>query len=103
MQLTILFETFDGHDLFAGHAANLSDAGTRRLSVDKHGARAALTLAASVLAARQVEIVAQHAEQTRRRIYIGCHPLSVDVECGDSGHKDLPCFELSENRDWLEE
>src|SRR5258708_3250215 len=89
MQLTILFETFDGRDLFTSGAANLSDAGTRRLSIDKHGAGAALTLAASVLASRQVEIVAQHAEQTRRRIHIGCHLLSVDVECGDSGHKDL--------------
>src|ERR1700686_4619478 len=87
MQLAIFLKSFDGRDLLAARPTSLSDAGTRRLAIQQHGARAALPLAAAVLAAGQVEIIAQHAKQTRCRIDVQRHLLSVNIERGDSGHK----------------
>ena len=53
---------------FCAHAAHARDAGALGLAVDQHRAGAALPLAAPVLAARQVEMLAQHGEQAGLRI-----------------------------------
>ena len=53
MQLAILFESFDGNDLFTRGATNLRSARTDRLPIEQHRACTALTFAATVLTARQ--------------------------------------------------
>src|SRR5262249_37826767 len=68
MKTSVFFEAFDGDDLFAGGRAYGCDAGTRRLSVDQHRARSALAFAASVFAARQVQIFAQNREEASARV-----------------------------------
>src|SRR6266436_1062883 len=86
MQAAIFLETLDGRDQFARGAPDLRNAGSRRLPVKQHRARAALSFATAVLAAGQVQIVTQHAEQTRGGIHIGDHFLAVHIERGDSAH-----------------
>ena len=70
MEPSVLRETLDRDDLLARGLGQRRLAGRRRLPVEEHGARAALSLAAAVLGAGQVEPVAEDGEErlVRRRV-----------------------------------
>ena len=61
-------------------AASRVDARARRLAVDEHRARAALPFAAAVLAAGQVEVVAQDREQAVARLAVDLVRPAVDAQ-----------------------
>ena len=60
------------------------------LAVDEDGAGAAAALAAAVLAAGQVEVVAEDAEQGAFRVGVEGVSGAVDVEQFDVGHEGDP-------------
>src|ERR1043165_1528387 len=60
MQISVAFEAFDGSDLLAGGASYLRDARAHWLSIEQDCAGAALSLAATVLTAGEMEIVPQY-------------------------------------------
>src|SRR5262249_8659229 len=74
VEAALALEALDGRDRLLGHGADACGARARRLAVDEHGARSAAPLAAAVLRARQVELIAEYAEQA---------PLGVDVDAPD--------------------
>ena len=51
MQVSVTFQAFDGGNLLAGGTPDLRDAGTHRLAVEQDRAGAALSFAATILAA----------------------------------------------------
>ena len=57
-----LREAFNGNDLPLGDIANSRDAGSAGLAIDQDGTGSALAFATSVLAAGQIEMVAQDKE-----------------------------------------
>jgi hypothetical protein len=63
MELLTLSQTFDRGDLLAHGGPNGKHAGTPRLAVNQHGAGAALTFAATVFAARQIEEFPEDGEE----------------------------------------
>src|SRR5262245_1091071 len=76
-------QALDGDDAVGGlHAGHRNDAGADDLSVEVHGAGAALGDAAAVLGAGQADPLADHPEE--RRVGLGLHvaDLAVDVELG---------------------
>src|SRR5262245_66357445 len=87
MKPAVLLEAFNRGDLFPGCCCNFSDAGTCCLAVDEHGACAALTFAAAVFAAGQVEIVTQDAQQASITVGVDPHPRSIDLKFSDSLHR----------------
>src|SRR2546423_1392527 len=86
MQPAILFQSFNRGDLLTGNSPHWHDARTRRQAVDQNSASTAFTFATTVLAASQVEIVAQYAEQTRRRVNVDLQLFAVDIERGNLRH-----------------
>ena len=68
--------------------ADSGDAGPHGLAVDQHGAGAAAALAAAVLAAGQVQVVAQDAEQASFRVRFEALFEPVDMQFGS--HQVLP-------------
>ena len=56
---------------------------TRLLPVDEHGARATLRFTTTVFRTREIEIVAQYAEQRRLRVDVNGNLLSVDIDFND--------------------
>ncbi len=71
-------EALDRRDRAAVERGDRRQAGEHRLAVDDDGAGAALAEAAAELGAVQLEIVAQHVEQRRRRIDIERMRNTVD-------------------------
>ena len=70
--------------------AHAGDAGAGRLAVEQHRAGAAAAFPAAVLAAGQVEVVAQDAEQRALRVGVQGTPRAVDVEFLDGRHGLTP-------------
>src|SRR5882724_7917125 len=68
VQPSVVLQALDGCDLPARGSANRGDARPRRGAVDEYSASAALALAATVFASREIEIVAQNAEQASLRV-----------------------------------
>ena len=64
------------------------DTGSLGLSIDQHRAGAALSFTAAVLAARQIEILAQHREQTGLRNDVDSVGVSINREMNRS-HSEL--------------
>ena len=69
-------KALDGDDGLALQLVRLRDAGLRRLAVDEHVARAARALAAAVLHARQMQLIAQKANELL--VFLRRDRLSVD-------------------------
>ena len=84
VQLAVAREALDGRDLLAGEVADFPLARARRLAIDQDGAGAALAFAAAVLAAGQIEIVAQHAEQRALGVRLDRHGAAIDVKFFDA-------------------
>ena len=84
MQLAVAFQAFDRRDRFFADRADISDARVARISVNEHGARAALTFAAAVFAAGQVKLIAKHAEQGSVRRGVNFVGFAVDLKFSDS-------------------
>src|SRR4030095_16246946 len=74
-------QTFDGDDLVGGlHTADREDAGAYELPVDVHGAGAALRDAATILGARQADLLTDDPEQRRIGLHLHVTDAAVDVE-----------------------
>jgi hypothetical protein len=63
-----------------------SDARAPRRPVNQHGTRAALPLAATVLASREAQLVSQHKEQALLRIGADTSTRSVYIQLSDGRH-----------------
>ncbi len=59
MELVAIRERFDRRDRLARDGAETRDAGAERLTIDEHGARAALPFAAAELAAGETDFVSE--------------------------------------------
>src|SRR6185503_11417021 len=74
-------QAFDRDYLVGGlHVAHRQGAGAHDLAVEVHGAGAALRDAASVLGARQPDLLADHPEQRRVGLHLHVTDLAVDVQ-----------------------
>jgi hypothetical protein len=62
MQFAFGGQAFDGDDALARHRAHFGDATLGGRAIDEHGAGGALSFAAAVLGAGEVEIVAEDAQ-----------------------------------------
>src|SRR5581483_6939858 len=71
-------QPFDRGDLGTVHRRHGGQAGAARLAVDEHGARAAATLLAARLRARDGEILAQDVEQRRQGAAVDVVDGAVD-------------------------
>src|ERR1700733_4308537 len=83
MQLAVVLETFNRRNRFFADNSDACDARVPRISVDKDRARAALPFAAAIFAARQVELIAQNAQQGSVRRGINLVRSAVYLEFGD--------------------
>jgi len=80
MQFAVLRQTLNGRDFFAGHHRHARHAGSDGRAFDQDGARAALSLAAPVFGAGELEFVAENPEQQARRVDHQPVVLLVDHE-----------------------
>jgi hypothetical protein len=64
-------KALDRSDLFADDRSYRRDTRPASVALNENGARAALTLSASILGARQIELLAEHTQQARL-------PIGVD-------------------------
>src|SRR6266478_7731043 len=80
-------ESFDRRDLFADGVGHALDAGTNRLAIQVHGARAALRHAASIFGPGQAQCVPQNPKERRARIDVDIYCLAIDLQ---SYHADTP-------------
>jgi len=80
MQAVALGEAFDGSDLLLSYIAHTGNAGASGLAIDQNSTCSALAFAAAILAARKVEVIAQHRQQAGIRIRVDAIRMSVDVE-----------------------
>jgi hypothetical protein len=83
MQFSIVLKSFDGRNRFFTDHADIRDARMSRISVNQHRARAALTFAAAILAAGQIELIAQNAQQGSVRRGVNLVGFAVDLKFGD--------------------
>ncbi|GLS22780.1 hypothetical protein GCM10007874_58000 [Labrys miyagiensis] len=91
MELAALGQSFDGGDLGAVEARSESEAGIDAPSVDQHGASAALASIAPLLAAGQIETLAQQVEQHYARIIeIDPAQTTIDGEADGKRHEGIP-------------
>jgi hypothetical protein len=86
VKFAVLLETFDGGDFAMADGADGCDARAGGHAIKENGAGAALALAAAVLAAGEVEVITQDAQEAALAIGIHGAIFAVDVELGDSGH-----------------
>src|SRR5258706_3530247 len=89
MEPAALFESFNGGDAPPGSRGGSGLAGARRQPVDHDGARAALSFAAAVLCAGQVEFVAEDGEERAVRLGINRLPRAVHHDFNGSWHGSL--------------
>ena len=80
MRTAALGQTFDGGDLAAGGCRHRVGAGTYRLTIDQHGAGAALRNTATIFRALDIEFIAQRPQQGHVRLDVEFPRASVDVE-----------------------
>jgi hypothetical protein len=80
MKATRFFESFDGGNFLSQRGANRSDARASGAVIDQHGAGSALTFAATVLASRKVQVIAQQAEKRTVEIGFDRNRLPVYIE-----------------------
>src|SRR6266850_1495214 len=74
-------QAFDGDDLVRRfHAADGKDAGAHERSVDVHGASAALRDAATILGARQADLLTDDPEQRGIGLYLHVTDAAIDAE-----------------------
>src|SRR5207244_13442936 len=73
-------DAFDRIDPFADSRGRLDAAGSDRLTIDMHRARAALPDAATELGACQPDMIADHPQQWRLRVGIDGMPCSIHVQ-----------------------
>lgn len=78
MQFSILFQAFDGGDLFPLSLAHGSDARTYRSPIQQDCASAALAFAAAILGSSKVEFFAEDVEERPLGIGLDSTPGSVD-------------------------
>src|SRR5216683_7548774 len=101
MQLVALGDALDGLDLVAFRLGPEHQTRANDLAVDDDGAGAAITRAASFLAARQVELVAQHIEQGLLRLAEELDGLTIDDgRYVGLGHGRSPSAEQRVQRRW---
>src|SRR5262249_26278462 len=77
-------ETFKGSDAVPARVGDRRDAGTDRLSIEQHGACAALSESAAKSGAIQSKVLLQHVQQRSRRVvngYAGILPVDTQYEC----------------------
>src|SRR5262249_47539778 len=86
VQLAVALEPFDRGDFFSFAVAKRCDARAGRLAVDEHSARAAASLAASILAAGEIELVAEDAQEAAFGIGLDAAFCSVDQKFGAACH-----------------
>ena len=77
MQLSALDQPFDGGDAGALELRDQLQAGVHPLSVDDHGAGAALSHVASLLRTRETEVLPQRIQQDEPRLDL--QPASLTV------------------------
>ncbi len=92
-----LCEPFDRGDVLPDDGPNPRDARALSPSIDEHGASSALSLTASVLAPGEIEMLAQHSQQTGLRIDIYGIRLVIYNEVNRS-HSELQSGEDSRRR-----
>ena len=73
-------ETLERGDAPAPHDRDRRDAGEDRLAVGEHGAGAALPEPAAELGGIELEVLAQHIEERRRRIGVDLVRAPIDIE-----------------------
>ena len=78
--VAVVGETLDGRDASSLDRGDGELAGLRRVTIDMHGAGAALADAAAELGAGQPKVLAEHPEQGRIGIDIHLFALSIDPE-----------------------
>src|SRR5919109_2092590 len=100
MQLIAARETLDGGDRPRTDARHGRDARADGAAVQQHRARAALPFTATVLGAREIQLVVQNGEQTARWIDVDSTNRAVYVEL-ENGHALASCAacELEAARD----
>jgi hypothetical protein len=84
MKMLAAAETFDGGHRFIGDAPHRSDARTMGLAVDQDSAGTALTFAAAILTAGEVELFAEYGEECGILLDFDTECLTVE-EQGDVG------------------
>jgi hypothetical protein len=95
MQAVALGEAFNGGNLPLRNIADPRDAGPARLAIDQNGTGAALAFAAAILAAGQIEMVAQHEQQAGVGIRVNGVGTSVDVQLSSCSHSGEGAFRRS--------
>src|SRR5713101_102312 len=80
VEIAIFFQTLDGRDLVARMHHGERQAAVDALSIDDHGAGAALSLVAALLGTGQPEMLAQRIEQRYARIEIESMAPSIDSQ-----------------------
>jgi hypothetical protein len=80
-------DSFDRGDFLADCHARGNAARADRLTIDVHGARTALSYAATELRARQTDMIADHPQQWRERVGIDGVSCSIHVQI--EGHPFL--------------
>ncbi len=78
--MAVLSQALDGSDLFAGDTFDARNARPHGRPVDEQGAGSALSFAATVLAASEVEIVAQDPKELTVRMDFEPVMFAVDNE-----------------------
>src|ERR1017187_9144181 len=84
MELIAMREAFNGGDLPLSDRSHLRNARALGLSVDQDGTGAALTFAAAILGAGQIEVVTQDGQKTGLRICVDRGRTSVYSEANRS-------------------
>src|ERR1051325_3842229 len=78
VKLVVRSHAFDRPDLCAFDLHDRNEAAIDQHAVNKHGARPALSLAASLFRSRQSQVFAQHVEQARHRVRFKRHLAAID-------------------------
>jgi len=86
MKFTVRGKTLDRDDLLSGECADFALAGTDGRTINEHGAGAAFALAAALFGAREINIVAQDAEQRAVGIHIHRNDAVGDMKFVDVWH-----------------
>jgi hypothetical protein len=80
VQLSVLFQPFNGRDVFSGGGAGGRNAGPRRFSVEQHRTGATLSLTASILGAGEVQVFPKDIQQTTFGVSVDPLGASVDEQ-----------------------
>jgi hypothetical protein len=98
MEVAVAWQSLDGADGMAGRVCRADLTGSNRRTIEEHGTGAACTLAAAWLGAGELELLAEHVEQTP--IWLGRQLASQPIhdDLGGANHARTFAFDTGDNQ-----